>query len=78
MARRRARSVEQMFSGAVKAQETETIAELKTKIEELESKEEGVQFVQVADIIPLKLPGKLKTAEALFQLGKNDALKGFY
>lgn len=75
MVRTRARSVNDMFSGAVKAQETETIAELKQRIEELEGKSEGVQLIPVENIIPLKLPGKLKQPRLYFNSEKMARLK---
>lgn len=64
-----------MFSGALDAQEGETIAQLKAEIESLKSLSGESFKLQVSDIQPLQLPGKLKQPRLYFDPQKMERLK---
>ncbi|MEM9092098.1 MAG: ParB/RepB/Spo0J family partition protein [Cyanobacteria bacterium P01_F01_bin.53] len=64
-----------MFSGAIDAQEGETISQLKEEIESLKSLSSQSFKLPVADIQPLQLPGRLKQPRLYFDPQKMDRLK---
>lgn len=75
MARISKRPMTKMFSGAVLAQEGETISQLKEEIESLKSMSEQSFRLPVADIQPLQLPGRLKQPRLYFDPQKMERLK---
>ena len=64
-----------MFSGALAAKESETIAQLKAEIEELKSRSKRTFDLPVAKIIPLKLQGEMKQPRLYFDAKKMEHLK---
>ncbi len=75
MARISKRPMTKMFSGAVLAQEGETISQLKEEIESLKSLSGQSFQLPVADIQPLQLPRKLKQPRLYFDPQKMERLK---
>ncbi|MFK7864208.1 MAG: ParB/RepB/Spo0J family partition protein [Pseudohongiellaceae bacterium] len=75
MGRNSKRPLTTMFSGALGAQEGETIAQLKEEIESLKSLSGQSFKLPVADIQPLQLPGKLKQPRLYFDPQKMERLK---
>ncbi|MDV3347358.1 ParB/RepB/Spo0J family partition protein [Leptothoe sp. ISB3NOV94-8A] len=75
MARISKRPMATMFSGALNAQEGETIAQLKEEIESLKSLSGQSFRLPVADIQPLQLPGRLKQPRLYFDPQKMERLK---
>lgn len=75
MARISKRPMTAMFSGAVAAQEDETISKLKEEIESLKSLSGQSFKLPVADIQPLQLPDKLKQPRLYFDPQKMERLK---
>ena len=75
MARISKRPMATMFSGALNAQEGETIAQLKEEIESLKSLSGQSFRLLVADIQPLQLPGRLKQPRLYFDPQKMERLK---
>lgn len=75
MARISKRPMAKMFSGAVLAQEGETISQLKEEIESLRSLSGQSFKLPVSDIQPLQLPRKLKQPRLYFDPQKMERLK---
>ena len=65
----------EMFSGALSAQEGETITQLKEEIESLKSLSDQSFRLPVDNIQPLQLPGKLKQPRLYFDPQKMERLK---
>ena len=69
------RNVGDMFSGAIAAQEGETIGQLKEEIENLKSSSGQSLLVPVSEIQALALPGNLKQPRLYFDPVKLERLK---